>query len=56
MAYKINDNCTNCGVCEPECSVNAISAGANKRVIDESTCISCGVCAAVCPAGAIDAD
>ena len=24
MAYRINDDCINCGVCEPECPVEAI--------------------------------
>ena len=27
MAYIINDECLNCGSCEAECPVNAISAG-----------------------------
>ncbi|MGL4982382.1 MAG: 4Fe-4S binding protein [Treponemataceae bacterium] len=55
MAYQINDACVNCGACEPECPVSAISEGANARVIDADTCVSCGACAAVCPADAITA-
>jgi len=52
MAYIINDECINCGVCEGECPVNSISAGDDKFVIDEATCIDCGACNAVCPVGA----
>ncbi len=53
MAYKIGDQCVNCGACEPECPVEAISEQGDKRVIDEGKCISCGSCASVCPAEAI---
>ena len=30
MAYQISDECINCGACEPECPVSAISAGDDK--------------------------
>lgn len=53
MAYKITDACVNCGSCEPECPVGAISEGDNIRVIDAQACASCGTCAGVCPTGAI---
>lgn len=53
MAYKISDACVNCGSCEGECPVGAISEGNGTRVIDASVCISCGTCAAACPAEAI---
>ena len=54
MAYKISaDSCVNCGSCEGECPVSAISEGDGVRQIDESVCISCGTCASVCPASAI---
>ena len=55
MAYTINSNCINCGVCEPECPVEAISEKNDVRVIDAATCTSCGACAEVCPADAPDA-
>ena len=55
MAYSINNNCINCGVCEPECPVDAISEKSDMRVIDAAKCTSCGACAEVCPADAIDA-
>lgn len=53
MAYKITDDCTNCGVCEAECPVEAISEMGNMRAIDEDACTECGVCADVCPVEAI---
>ena len=53
MAFKINDQCVNCGTCEPECPVEAISDNGSARVIDADKCISCGTCAASCPAEAI---
>ncbi len=55
MAYVINDSCTNCGVCESECPVSAISEQNDKRVIDPDTCTDCGACEASCPVGAISA-
>lgn len=53
MAYKISEACINCGSCEGECPVSAISEKDDKRVIDANTCISCGACSAVCPVEAI---
>ena len=53
MAFKINDSCVNCGTCEPDCPVGAISESGDTRVIDANACISCGTCAAECPAEAI---
>lgn len=52
MAYKISDECIQCGACAAECPVDAISEGADKYVIDPDTCIECGNCAEVCPVGA----
>ena len=56
MAYKITDECTNCGACEAECPVEAISEKNDLRVIDAELCTSCGACADVCPVEAIEAD
>lgn len=53
MAYKITDQCVNCGACEPDCPVGAIIEQGDKRVIDAEKCIDCGSCAAECPAEAI---
>lgn len=33
-----------CGACEPECPVNAITAGDDKYKDDAATCIDCGAC------------
>ena len=52
MAYMINDDCINCGACEGECAVEAISQGSDKYVIDADKCIDCGACADVCPVAA----
>lgn len=42
MAYVITDSCVNCGTCEGECPVGAISAGDSKYEIDASSCVDCG--------------
>lgn len=58
MAYKITEDCINCGACEPECPNQAISAGAERYEIDPNKCTECvgyydqPQCAAVCPTGA----
>jgi ferredoxin len=55
MAYKITEECINCGACEPECPNQAISAGDERYVIDPSKCTECvgafdsSQCASVCP-------
>ena len=55
VAYKITDLCVNCGTCEPECPVGAISAGSGKFVVDPDSCIECNACALACPTdGAIE--
>lgn len=54
MAYKITDKCTNCGTCEPECPVGAISEQNATRIIDADACTECGLCASVCPVEAIE--
>lgn len=53
MAYCIGDDCISCGACEPQCPVNAISAGDGKFEINPDTCIDCGSCAGQCPVSAI---
>jgi len=53
MAYKISDECINCGSCESECPAEAISEENGKRKIDPEKCLSCGSCASVCPTAAI---
>jgi len=53
MAHVINTDCINCGVCEPECPVEAISEKGDFRVIDASLCTDCGACVDCCPTSAI---
>lgn len=53
MAYKVTDACVNCGACEGECPVGAISEQNGKREIDANTCAGCGTCASACPTSAI---
>ncbi|MCB2200182.1 YfhL family 4Fe-4S dicluster ferredoxin [bacterium] len=55
MALKILEKCINCGACEPECPVNAISEGDEIFVIDPDACVECEgyfdepQCVEVCP-------
>ncbi len=56
MAHKISSECINCGACEGECPVSAISEGDGVRVIDAGTCIDCGACEGACPVDAISAE
>ncbi len=58
MAMKINDECINCGACEPECPREAISEGEERYVIDEKKCTECveeggSKCVPVCPVDCI---
>ncbi|MBI1880123.1 MAG: 4Fe-4S binding protein [Chloroflexi bacterium] len=52
MAYKIIDTCTACGLCVPECPIDAITVGDPIYVIDD-TCCDFEDCLAVCPVAAI---
>lgn len=52
MAYVITDACTACGLCEPECPIDAIQVGDPIYVIDD-TCCEFQDCLAVCPEDAI---
>jgi len=58
MAFMINDECINCGACEPECPNQAIEAGEEIYEIDPEKCTECvghfdeQQCAAVCPVDA----
>lgn len=57
MALKITEDCVACGVCLPECPVNAISEG-DIYLIDPKVCVECKgyhdspKCAEVCPVDA----
>jgi ferredoxin len=58
MAYKITEECINCGACEPECPNEAIIAGDEIYEIDPDKCTECvgafdeSQCVAVCPVDA----
>ncbi|AEF86783.1 conserved domain protein [Treponema primitia ZAS-2] len=53
MAYKISEECINCGSCESECPSEAISEKDNFRWIDPAKCADCGTCVDACPSDAI---
>lgn len=58
MALIINEECVNCGVCEPECPNEAITHGDNTYIINADLCTECvgaydePQCANVCPVDA----
>ena len=62
MSLRINDQCINCDVCEPECPNNAISMGAQIYVINPDLCTECvghydtPQCREVCPVDCIVGD
>lgn len=62
MSLLINDECVNCGVCEPECPNSAISEGDDIYVIDSTKCTECvghydePQCVEVCPVDCIVKD
>ncbi len=62
MALLINDECVNCGVCEPECPNAAITEGDDIYDIDPVKCTECighydePQCIEVCPVDCIVKD
>lgn len=46
-------SCIGCGICETNCTAEAIKVVENCAVIQEDACLSCGMCAVRCPRGAI---
>lgn len=62
MALLINDECVNCGVCEPECPNDAITEGEDIYVIEAAKCTECvghfdePQCIDVCPVDCIVSD
>lgn len=53
MAYKITEECINCGACIDECPTEAITEGEEISVIDSEKCTDCAACVEVCPVEAI---
>ena len=59
MALLINEECVNCGVCEPECPNGSITEGDDLYIIDPAKCTECvgyhdePQCIEVCPVDCI---
>jgi ferredoxin len=55
MAYRITEDCVNCGGCIDECPEGAIIEGDDKSSIDPEKCTDCAICVTeyFCPALAI---
>jgi ferredoxin len=53
MPHFINNDCSACGACEPECPKGAISEGDPIYKIDAAKCDDCATCVEVCPAESI---
>ncbi|HEY94543.1 MAG TPA: 4Fe-4S binding protein [Dehalococcoidia bacterium] len=57
MAYKITEDCVQCGACYYECPEEAIYEGENQYFIEPEKCTECGTCIEYgCPAWAIVKD
>ena len=60
MAYLINEDCINCGACEPECPNEAISESDPVYTINPDLCTECvgyhdePQCISVCPVDCIE--
>ncbi|VAX19721.1 Uncharacterized ferredoxin-like protein YfhL, partial [hydrothermal vent metagenome] len=61
-ALLINEECVNCGVCEPECPNDAITEGEDIYIIEAAKCTECvghfdePQCVDVCPVDCIVTD
>ncbi len=53
MPRVISDECIQCGTCEANCPVNAISMGEAHYEVNANECIDCGACEGTCPVQAI---
>jgi Pyruvate/2-oxoacid:ferredoxin oxidoreductase delta subunit len=54
IAYRLDQQCTDCGDCIQVCPVEALSAGEGHPQYNPERCIGCGLCASRCPEKAIE--
>jgi len=53
--FKINSDCTNCGICAEVCPRKIIVSGDNGPQLQQpELCVACGHCVAICPHSALD--
>ena len=55
MAYKIEANCSGCGMCVEACPRECIYDDTVPVRIDAEACVDCGVCQQECPLDAVTA-
>ncbi len=53
---SVKKECVNCGLCNKECAMHAISRTSEKTVLDSENCIACGECLTTCRKGGIKYD
>lgn len=51
MLYKVEENCTGCGICAEACDLNLITVHDNYIEIDIDNCSHCSKCIESCPNG-----
>lgn len=49
-----NKKCVGCGLCERNCSVQAIESKNSAVIINRDRCIGCLICHEICPRGAVE--
>lgn len=49
MLYKVEKNCTGCGICSKVCELNLINVYDNHIEIDIEKCNHCSKCIESCP-------
>jgi ferredoxin len=53
MAYRVERECSGCGMCVEVCPRECIADDAVPVRIDEARCVDCGVCEGECPLACI---
>lgn len=51
MLYKVEENCTGCGICAEVCELNLITVHDSYIEIDVDKCTHCSKCIESCPSG-----